>query len=257
MTLRQVYYQLVARQVLENTRPAYTGLSTNLVEARKTGVIPWPWMEDRTRQPRKVAMWTRLDRFLSGVIAAYRRNIWLDQPRTIEVWLEKDALSGIFEAVLDPYGVTLNVGRGYDGWDSLHNASERYGTGEHTTILYFGDYDPSGVDMFRSLRDRLEFFECHPEVVVVALLREDIERYSPPPDFTKATDTRAAAFVATHGDIAVELDALPMAVLQARIVEAVESRMDMAALERTRARERRERNRLQRLVSPAARPTRR
>jgi len=244
MTVRQVYYQLVSRQVIENNRPQYQAVSNALVDARKDGTIPWAWIEDRLRRPRHVPMWDDLNDFAETVQRAYRRNVWAEQPAYLEVWLEKDALSGIFEDVLEPYGVTLNVGRGYDGWDSIHNAAERYGDGQRTTVLYFGDLDPSGEDMVRSLRKRLAFFGCNPEIIKCALVFDDIGKYNLPPDFTKATDTRQAAFVKKYGDMAVELDALPVDVLRARLVAEVEARMDIKALSRVQELEQEERGNL-------------
>jgi hypothetical protein len=244
MTLRQVYYRLVSRQVLENTRAQYQALSNALVTARQEGVIPWDWIEDRTRRPRSVNMWRDLADFAQTAVRAYRRDVWGSQPCYLETWLEKDALSGIFESVLSPYGVTLCVGRGYDGWSSIHGAAERYGDGGGVTVLYFGDFDPSGEDMVRSLSKRLGFFECQPEIVKCALTAQDIENYHLPPDFTKRTDTRAAAFVAKWGDMAVELDALPPDVLEKRLRSEVESRLDLAALGEVKRQERADRARL-------------
>jgi len=244
MTVRQVYYQLVSRQVIENNRGQYQAVSNLLVNARKDGAIPWEWIEDRLRRPRAVAMWDDLSDFAETARRSYRRDTWATQPAYLEVWLEKDALSGIFEDVLSGYGVTLNVGRGYDGWDSIHNAAERFTDGEGVTVLYFGDFDPSGEDMVRSLRDRLGFFGCTPEVLKCALTLADVERYNLPPDFTKATDTRRAAFVAKWGDVAVELDALPVDVLRGRLVREVEARLDLAALASVKAQERDDRARL-------------
>jgi hypothetical protein len=209
MTVRQVYYQLVSRQVIENSRSQYQAVSNLLVRARQDGTIPWSAIEDRLRRPRRVSMWDGLPDFAESVQAAYRRNVWATQDHYLEVWLEKDALSGIFEDVLDGYGVTLNVGRGYDGWDSIHNAAGRFGSGEGCSILYFGDFDPSGEDMVRSLRERLAHFGCEPDVVKCALTFNDVRLYDLPPDFAKQTDSRRAAFVAKHGDVCVELDALP------------------------------------------------
>jgi hypothetical protein len=169
--------------------------------------------------------------------------VWETQPYYLEAWLEKDALSGIFEEVLRPYGVTLNVGRGYDGWDSLRKAAGRFGDGEDIAVLYFGDFDPSGEDMVRSLRERLAFFGAKPEITKLALTYEDIERYKLPPDFTKTTDSRSAAFVERWGDVAVELDALPVSVLTERLRTEVKARMDMDALEACWETERRDRER--------------
>lgn len=231
MTVRQVYYQLVSRQVIKNNRGQYQAVSNALVTARRQGIIPWEWIEDRLRRPRYVSMWTGLPDFADTCRRAYRRDVWETQPDYLEVWLEKDALSGIFEDVLSPYGVTLNVGRGYDGWDSIHNAAERYRQKEkRVTVLYFGDFDPSGEDMVRSLKERLGDQAAVPEIIKCALTKEDIIRYNLPPDFAKRTDTRTSAFIARHGDISVELDALPPDVLRDRLEEEVSGRMDMTAL---------------------------
>ena len=240
MTLRQVHYRLVSRADVyyRNTLRDYDSLSGWLRDARLAGLVPWEWMEDRLRVPRRPSMWDDLPSFLRAVRRSYRREVWQNQPEYVEVWLEKDALSGIFERALAPYGVTLNVGRGFDGWSSVKNAADRYDGG--ATVLYFGDFDPSGEDMVRSLRERIAHPDLPnggsvPEIVKCALTFEDIERHRLPPDFTKATDSRSAAFVARYGDVAVELDALPVDVLRGTLVREVEERMDLEALAATRA----------------------
>jgi len=232
MTLRQVFYQLVSSQTIENTEAQYNRLGRVLVDARKEGAILWDWMEDRTRRPRGVSMWRDLADFGDTAARAYRLNVWNAQAKYFEAWLEKDALSGLFETVLEPYGVTLNVGRGFDSWDSIRNAAGRLADGD--TVLYFGDFDPSGVDMPRSLKERLGFFDRYPDVKICALTREDIDYYNLPPAPAKRSDTRSAAFIERHGDRAVELDALPGRVLRQRLVDEVEGLMDMDALRRTR-----------------------
>jgi len=245
MTVRQVFYQLVSRQVIKNNRGQYQAVSSALVDARREGIIPWEWIEDRLRRPRHVSMWSGLPDFADTCRRSYRLDVWSSQPCYVEAWLEKDALSGIFEDVLNPYGVTLNVGRGYDGWSSIHNAAVRFNEKtEDVVVLYFGDFDPSGEDMKRSLEDRLESLGCRPEIIKCALTHDDIRRYKLPPDFAKKTDTRAAAFVAEHGDISVELDALPVDVLRARLKAEIESRMDLKALVRVKKKEDLDRARL-------------
>jgi len=254
MTLRQVHYRLVARgdTAYTNTLKDYDNLSRWLRDARLDGSVPWEWIEDRLRVPRTVAMWEDLPDYYETVRRSYRRDVWTDQPDYLEVWCEKDALSGIFLGALEPYGVTLNVGRGYDSASSVKNAADRFDGGG--TILYFGDFDPSGEDMVRSLRERLANPDLpnggsFPKLVKCALTPEDIDRHSLPPDFTKTTDSRREAFVARYGDVAVELDALPVDVLRARIVGEVEVRMDLDALEATREQEREDRRRLDELLT--------
>jgi len=238
MTVRQIYYQLVSRQVIKNNRCQYQAVSNALRDARKEGIISWDWVEDRLRRPRAVSMWDDLADFVDDVKRAYRRDVWTSQASYLECWLEKDALSGIFEDALRPYGITLNVGRGYDGWDSIRNAAERFNaTGKPSTILYFGDFDPSGEDMARSLRERLAFFDCKPEIIKCALTADDVQHYHLPPDATKRTDTRRAAFVKKFGDVSVELDALPVDVLRARMLAEIEKRIDADALRQVRTHE--------------------
>jgi hypothetical protein len=251
MTVRQTFYQLFSRQVIKNDRAGYQAVSNLLRDARKSGVIPWEWIEDRLRRPRTVSMWDDLRDFADTAIRAYRKDVWAAQPQVVEVWLEKDALSGIFEDVLEPYGVTLNVARGYDGWSSIRNAAERYGDGVDVIVLYYGDFDPSGEDMFRSLKERLKFFECAPEMVKCALSAEDVKRYNLPPNFTKTSDTRRKGFVDRFGDVSVELDALPVNVLRAMVKKEIEDRMDLNALTEVRDYEKREKAYLLKILSLA------
>ena len=236
MTLRQVHYKLVGRDdvIQPNTISAYDTLSGWLRDDRLEGTIPWHWMEDRLRRARGWAMWGTPHEFLVSIRNRYNRDVWIDQDHYVEVWCEKDALSGIFSGVLGRYGVTLNVGRGYDGWSSIKQAADRYRgrLEEHdmeTTVLYFGDFDPSGEDMHRSLQERFAILDAYPEIPKVALTSEEARRL--PGDVTKADDSRAPAFIAKYGDIAVELDALPVDELRRRIRSEVEALMDMEALE--------------------------
>jgi hypothetical protein len=235
MTLRQVHYRLVSRDdiIHPNTVAAYDTLGGWLRDDRLKGVIPWEWMEDRLRQPHGWAMWDNPREFLHSVRWQYSRNVWQGQERYVEVWCEKDALSGIFIDVLGDYGVTLNVGRGYDGWSSIKRAADRSRyymekRGMDTTVLYFGDFDPSGEDMHRSLQERFAMLGVYPRMPKIALTLEDARQL--PGDVTKADDTRAPAFIAKYGDLAVELDALPVGELRTRIRGGVEELMDMDAL---------------------------
>ena len=250
MTVRQVYYQLVSRQIVENNRSRYQAVSDALVDARLERIVPWDWIEDRLRLPRIYGGYSNLAQFARFAQYEYQRDAWTTQPRTVECWLEKDALSGVFIGVIGNYRVTLNVGRGYDGWSSIHNAAERFKeSGKATIILYFGDFDPSGEDMVRSLRDRLAELDSQPEILKIALTKEDVARYNLPPNMTKSTDTRQKAFIAKHGDVSVELDALPAAILQQMIRDEIEKYVDLEALEKIKQLETQERKKIVEVLS--------
>lgn len=250
MTLRQVYYQLVSKHVIENTKSQYQRLSNALVKARQEGIIPFEWMEDRVRRPRVVSMWQDLPDFIETVRHAYRRDIWNDQSCYVEVWLEKDALSGVFEGITQEYGVTLVVGRGYNSWSAYKGMADRISEqGKPAVILYFGDFDPSGEDIVRALKEGLTFFGISPKIIKMALTKQDVIDYHLPPDFTKKTDTRAKKFVEKYGDIAVELDALPMPVLQQKVREAIEANLDLESLGWVREIEEQERQNLRAMLT--------
>ena len=180
MTVRQVYYQCVAAHLIANKQTMYDKVSDLLVELRKTGRVPWGWIEDRMRIPRQAGMWSGLEDFADTAVKAYRRDVWETQDTLIELWCEKDALSGIFGAITNRYGVTLNVGRGYDGWTSIHDAAARYLEWDGDIVIhYFGDFDPSGEDMFRSLVARIGYFGVYPDMQKVALIRAVVDAYDP------------------------------------------------------------------------------
>ncbi|MBT9167460.1 MAG: hypothetical protein DDT19_00798 [Syntrophomonadaceae bacterium] len=160
----------MAKQVIDNSRSEYQRFSNALVKARQEGLIPWAWLEDRVRQPRVVRMWRDLPDFLDTVRQAYRKDIWPSQPQYVEVWLEKDALSGLFADITEEYGDTLVVGRGYNSWSAYQEVVLRFRRqNKPVVILYFGDFDPSGEDIVRALRESLNFFGTSPRIEKVAL----------------------------------------------------------------------------------------
>lgn len=253
LTLRQVFYRLVAAQQLENTRAAYCGLSKHLVNARLAGIVDDSRIVDRVRNTLRVPCWNDLPEFLETVRQSYRREKWTRQPYALEVWCEKDAVAGVLQPVTDRYEVLLFPCRGYDSYSALKDAGERIRrAGRPTVVLYLGDFDPSGQDMPRDIRDRLtRDFGATFDLRVIALTREQVDEHDLPQNFAKRTDSRAAAFIARHGDIAVELDALPPNVLQALVREHLDQFFDVTAFAEEVAREQDEQERLDALIRAA------
>ena len=229
MTLRQTYYQLVAKHIVDNNKNEYQKLSNALVWARQQELIPWGWLEDRTRQPRQVNMWSNLQDFFETVKISYRKDVWENQENYVVVWVEKDALSGIFQRAVDIYGVTLIVGRGYNSWSVKKELADMFRAyGKKPVVLYFGDFDPSGEDIFRDIEESFGFFQISlKKIEKVSLTKNDIDKYNLPADFAKKSDTRAKKFIAKNGDMAVELDALPVGILREKIKNGIEKYLDM------------------------------
>jgi len=249
MTVRQVYYQMVVSGAVPNSKTGYNHAKNAILSVRKQARVPWEWIEDPSRRPRTVIAWSGLKEFMADAALAYRKDIWPTQPVYIEVWVEKEALAGIFESVCRPYGVTVNVGHGFNSWTAVQNAALRFNAASKPgTVLYFGDHDASGKSISASLEKILRWFDCHAQVVVGGILKADIRRYHLQPDLTKMSDTRAESFIAKHGDATVELDALPVDVLKARLQHMIESRLDIPALGKVKRQEKLESKRLRQML---------
>lgn len=230
LTLRQLYYQLVVKNIFANEQKNYAKLSDLLGEARMCGLCDWDVIEDRIRVPRFPNEWNDINDAMNTLIAVYRRHRWNDQENYAEVWVEKDALSGVLEPITREYHVHLLVNRGYSSISAMHDSSIRFRLaqqdGKSCHLLYFGDHDPSGEDMVRDIEHRLREFRGLVETEKIALTREQIEEYSLPSNPAKTTDPRARGYIEEHGDQSWELDALPPATLNELLTNALENLVD-------------------------------
>lgn len=214
LTLRQLYYQLVASDLIPNKQLEYKRLSKFLTQARMAGLVDWDIIEDRIRLPRREPHWDGIRDLMHNAIEGYRCDRWEDQDKFLEVWVEKDALSGVLYPICDEYHVSLMVNRGYSSATAMHDAALRLRRHEKScTILYLGDHDPSGEDMVRDVESRLRIFGCNARVKKIALTMDQIRKYNPPPNPAKMTDPRAQGYVNEHGESSWELDALKPDVL--------------------------------------------
>ena len=239
LTLRQIHYRLVSNGTRKNTRSAYTDLSKLIKWMRIDEKIPWYAITDRIRSVSAKRGFENLEQFikleLRNMFQGYSRCRVQGQDKYIEIWVEKDTLKRIFEDVVWPYCMRCVVCRGYQSVsflaDFYQRATRAIDLGQEPVILYFGDLDASGVQMFEATQETLEneldlagvtFKRC-------GLLPEHIERYSLPndPKAIKKTDTRYRTFSERFGDVAVELDAMPPRELQNLLRECIEAEIDL------------------------------
>lgn len=239
ITLRQLYYRLVSRHLIPNTINSYKRLSRLLVKARETGDVPVNCLEDRSRRVlgRGDSGYTSAEDYLRSKLDSlhdswkgYSMPMWEDQPRNMIISLEKDALSRLVSRVATGYSVRTFPTRGYPSFSFVRQMAGyiegRLG-GKHTIVLYFGDFDPSGVDIERDLKDRLEKYGAEDfSVRRVALTSEQIREHSLPPMPVKRSDARSDAFLISHGDRAVELDALDPNLFQGLVKQSIVEQID-------------------------------
>lgn len=287
LTLRQLYYQLVSREVIPNRSNEYDNLGTLLTDGRMCGLVDWNAIEDRMRVPSSPPSFDNPEDAIDAVTQQYQLPRMQGQGTYIEVWVEKDALSGVLKRVTRKYHIPIMVNRGYSSASAMYDAYNRFKqshllNNQKIRILYLGDYDPSGLDMIRDIKERiLEFFgnkarlpehgsdmydeierkfwiEEHenPEskwygtyenewreyfddeylpknfrasnitvdfdVTPIALTRDQINQYKPPPNPAKKTDVRYAKYAAEHGKTSWEVDALRPDVLNKILTDAIE-----------------------------------
>lgn len=237
LTLRQLFYQLVSRRVFANTESNYKRLSKFLVKARETGDISASKLEDRSRGVLGQGDWgypgteSFLDSVERGLRESWKRftlPLWEDQPKRILVALEKDALSRLVSSVAADFRVKTFPTRGYGSFSFVTLIARDCDGQKPTFILYFGDYDPSGLDIERDLERRLlRSGAINIKLKRVALTLEQIQQFQLPPLPAKTSDTRLARFMAdTGGSDVVELDALPPDVLEDLVKTAILSHID-------------------------------
>ncbi len=214
LTLRQLYYQFVARALIPNTERDYKRIGNIVSDARRAGLIDWNAIEDRTRFIRKLPNWDKPQDILDSAKDSYHRDLWATQDTRLEVWIEKDALVGVIESICQENDVSFFSCRGYVSDSAIWRAAmrmSRYSRREQNIlVLHLGDHDPSGIDMTRDITKRLELFSGGADIEVrrIALTMEQVEEKSPPPNPAKITDSRYEGYASEYGDESWELDAL-------------------------------------------------
>ena len=274
MTVRQVFYQAVTRGLIEKREQEYKGtIGRLLTQMRKDGELPWHWLADNTRWMRKPTTHDNLSAMMERSQELYRRALWNDQDAYVEVWLEKDALAGVLYDVTERWDVPLMVTRGYPSFSFLAGAAQTMAAQDKPVYLYyFGDHDPSGVDIPRHVEEQLEtlvnprgrgmspeemaifkqsfgieiaeggYTDIHFQCVAVNEQQiVDLDLQTRP---TKKTDTRAKHF---EGE-SVEVDAIHPDILRQMVEECITLHIDDAVLDNTRKIEQVERETLQTVI---------
>lgn len=233
LTLRQLYYQFVARDLSPNTMQDYKRIGSIINDARLAGLIDWEAIEDRTRNLESLSTWNSPKDILGAVAQQFRYDWWDSQPVRIEVWVEKEALVGVIERVANRYRVPYFACRGYASQSELWRAGQRFddysnNRGQPVKVLHLGDHDPSGMDMTRDNEDRLKLFSNGADIEVqrLALNTDQVRKYKPPPNPAKLTDSRATGYIKQFGNKSWELDALDPKVIDDLISAQIEAYID-------------------------------
>jgi hypothetical protein len=250
LTLRQLYYQMVARGMLENNEANYEKLGATMNTARLAGYVDWEAIEDRTRELKSPSFWESPQVILDTAARAYRIDLWANQPCYVEVWVEKEALAGVVSRACDQWRVPYFSCRGYVSASEQYKAADRLSAmvqrNGRVKLIHLGDHDPSGIDMSRDIQERLGLMmgDCYEAVEFerIALNIEQVKQYNPPPNPAKENDKRFEQYQKLYGKESWELDALTPDILIPLIIGAIIPNLDRKTWDRDLALERQERD---------------
>jgi len=231
LTLRQLYYQFVSKNWIPNKQREYNRLGKAVSTGRLCGLIDWNAINDNLRELESNSHWGSPGEIIEAVANQYSIDMWQNQKYRPEVWIEKDALSSIVRRACEPLDVPYLVCRGYASQTAVWKAGMRMETfimdGQTPVVFHFGDHDPSGIDMTRDNRDRLQLFTGGGfDFKRIALNMNQVQKHNPPPNPVKQTDSRGTGYEIKYGKTCWELDALDPATLEALIKKCINSVRD-------------------------------
>ena len=234
LTVRQLYYQMVSRDMIANEERSYKQLINTVTNGRMAGLIDWDMIEDRTRGFITRNRWNSPKQVLNASARQFHMDMWDNQDSRLFLIVEKEALVSVFERVCHQFDVPLLAARGYPSMSVMRSFAEEdveaaMNRGQRVVLLHFGDHDPSGIDMTRDLRDRISTFVLGSDWHLdrMALNMNQIEELKPPPNPTKTTDVRFQSYYDEYGTRSSwELDALPPTYLENLARNAIEGYID-------------------------------
>ena len=245
MTCRQIFYRMVSEGIIDKTENEYKNTTCKLLsKMRRNGEIPYGWVSDNTRWIMKPSSYSNLKNMLLESAKCYRKSIWMDLNINVEIWLEKDALSGVIYQETESWDVPLMVTRGYPSLTFLYGAGEHIRNSQKPTyIYYFGDYDPSGVDIPRFVEKSLKEFAPSSEIIFEILAvtgEEQIRELNLITRPTKMSDSRSKNFTGES----VEVDAIPSKILREMANEVISNHVPIEHIMKTKEVEKLERETL-------------
>ncbi len=231
LTLRQLYYQFVARGLIANSQREYSNLGKAIADGRLAGLIDWDSIEDRTRRVESPSHWSSPQEILRSSAECFALDKWQGQDHAVEAWIEKEALAGVLEDACSELDISFFACRGYVSLSAYYEAGVRFRRyirdGREPVVLHLGDHDPSGLDMSRDIEEKLSMFARQPiQVERIALNMDQVEELNPPPNPAKESDSRAADYIDIYGEYSWELDALPPQYIRDLVREHTERYID-------------------------------
>jgi hypothetical protein len=257
-TVRQIFYQMTVHKLVDKTEAGYRKIADILCSIRRGDRLDYDFIVDNTRGIAQPMTFSNVHEPLTTIVDTYRKSLWNGIPCRLQVWLEKDALASVIEPITSKYDVPLFVARGYSSLSFLHNEAvpvvdEWADQDLPITVLHLGDFDPSGRDAARQIREALSEFSPDAELnfVELAVTVEQIDQWNLPSRPNKEKDPRTKKFEGRYNRESTELDAIPAQTLRQIIEDAIKQHMSDDVYDRLMVQEAGERDQLARMVGLA------
>lgn len=242
LSLRQLYYQFVAKDAIENSERSYKRLGGIITDGRLAGMIDWDSIEDNHRTSASEGSYNEdEEEAVRGIEGHIAYDFWARQENYVEVWVEKDALLNVVSRACERYSIPHMACKGYlsasEAWRAGQRFERKNMLGKKCYLLHLGDHDPSGIDMTRDNKDRLDLFAEYADVEVkrLALNMDQVTKFKPPPNPAKITDSRSDSYIRNYGRKSWELDALSPTVVNGIISRELSSLVDQDAWDEVEA----------------------
>jgi hypothetical protein len=250
ITIRHLFYRLVGLKQIEKTEAAYKSLCGHLSKWRRSGSVAWDAFADNTRWHLGTETFNGLNDALANTVRCYRRDLWAKQSAHVEIWGEKDAISGILYREADTFGVKVFTCRGFASLSALYSAANTFkqavANGKEVFIYYFGDHDPSGLAIDRAAVESFrDDFSVEVKLTRAAITPQQIKKHRLPTRPVKKTDTRAGGW---QGGC-VEVDTMPPAVLKKLVRDCITKHIEPHEWEQTQLIEEAERETLRQFAA--------
>lgn len=260
LSLRQLYYQLVARDIVPNTERSYKNIGNLVSEARLAGYIDWDVIKDRGRETVERSHWDSPRDIIEACVQSYHIDMWEEQRHHVEVMVEKQALEGVLIPICQKWDVPFSANKGYTSSSFAYEAGRRLLNkiceDKYPIIIYLGDHDPSGIDMTRDVQERMRLFTEYTDgdrqcvdVHRIALNMDQVKKLNPPENPAKITDPRADDYISKFGRKSWELDAIEPKKLAKLVEDAIKLYIDDEKWEEAEARKQKGKDALRKMAN--------
>ncbi len=252
-SVRHVFYRMTDPRLsepVEKSDRGYRHVQSRCVKLRRTGLIPYNWIADLSRQGYFTNTFDDAGDFIRQMGGLYRADLWRDADVKCEVWAESRSIASVMLTDCKELAVDLYPCGGFSSLSFVHAAAQSHNARHDSkplVVIYLGDFDPAGVlidvALQRELREHLRS-DIDLDFRRIGINEEQVEVYDLPTKPRKDGDKRSQ-----HVTYSVEAEAMPARDLRYLLRYEDESMLPEGALHTAKVAEQSERQHLKNMAA--------